>query len=99
MLETRALFIGLREALGKWHLCDIYIGATWAKETSHANINISLFGERDGSRFAHTCVSNLRKRKGGQVCKSVRGFLEELMEGGISCILSCLHMCEQTLRV
>ena len=28
MLETRALFIGLREALGRWHLCGIHIGAT-----------------------------------------------------------------------
>ena len=28
MLETRALFIGLREALGRWHLYGIQIGAT-----------------------------------------------------------------------
>ena len=28
MLETRALFIGLREALGRWHICGIHIGAT-----------------------------------------------------------------------
>ena len=28
MLETRALFIGLIEALGRWHLCGIHIGAT-----------------------------------------------------------------------
>ena len=28
MLERRALFIGFREALGRWHLCGIHIGAT-----------------------------------------------------------------------
>ena len=28
MLETRALFIGLREALRRWNLCGIHIGAT-----------------------------------------------------------------------
>ena len=41
MLETRALFIGLREALGRWHLCGIHIGATReTHETSHAKVNI-----------------------------------------------------------
>ena len=28
MPETRALFIGLRYVLGRWHLCGIHIGAT-----------------------------------------------------------------------
>ena len=28
MLETRALFIGLTKALGRWHLCGIHIGST-----------------------------------------------------------------------
>ena len=28
MLETRALFIGLREALERWNLFGIHIGAT-----------------------------------------------------------------------
>ena len=28
MLETRVLVIGLREALGRWHICGIHIGAT-----------------------------------------------------------------------
>jgi len=27
MLETRALFIGLTKALGRWHLCGIDIGS------------------------------------------------------------------------
>ena len=28
MLETRALFIGLREGMVRWNLCVIHIGAT-----------------------------------------------------------------------
>ena len=58
MLETRALFIGLREALGRWHLCGIHIGATWeiCRQVMQM-VNIQ------------SCVSKLEGRCGGQRCK------------------------------
>ena len=52
-----------------WHPDRCHKGDTWAKETSHAKVNINFFSESDGSRFAHTCVRNFGERKGGQMCK------------------------------
>ena len=58
MLETRALFIGLREGLVMWHLCDIHIGATW--ETSKqpmqvVNIQSLLLEERSRGQECKRC--------------------------------------------
>ena len=39
-----------------WHPHRFHKGDTWAKETSHAKVNISLFGDKYGSRISHTCV-------------------------------------------
>jgi len=36
MLETRPVFIGTRETLGRWHPHRCHKGDTWAEETSHA---------------------------------------------------------------
>ena len=57
-----------------WHPHRCHKGDTWAKGTSHGEVNISPFGERDGSRFSRTCVRNLGERKGGQVCKICKRF-------------------------
>ena len=45
MFETRALFIGLREALGRWHLCGIHIGATretWRQVMQRSTFKVNL---------------------------------------------------------
>ena len=55
MIETRALFIGLREALLRWHLCGIHIGAT--RETCKQvmqMVNIQL-EERSGGQRCKRC--------------------------------------------
>ena len=63
MLETRALFVGLRDTLRTWHTHWCHKGDTWAKETSHAKVKIIHFSDRDGSTCAHRCVSNLGERE------------------------------------
>ena len=60
---------GLGEVTSMWHTHRCHKGDMWTKGTSHANVNISLLDESDGSRFTHTCVRNLGERKGGKVCK------------------------------
>ena len=58
MLETRALFIGLREGLVRWHPCRCHIGDMQAMQVVKY------------SKFAHTCVRKLEKNSGD---KSARG--------------------------
>ena len=53
---------GLGEVASTWYPHRCHKGDTWAKETSHAKVNISLLDESDGSR-------NLGERKWGQMCK------------------------------
>ena len=61
---------GLGEVAFMWHQHRCHKRDTWVKEKIHIKVNINVFGERDGSRFSHTCVRNLGERKGEQVCKS-----------------------------
>ena len=85
MLETRPVFIGSREALGRWHPHRCHKGDTWAKETSHAK---SLLDESDGSR-------NLGERKWGQMCKRCKKCKRcGRHEGCGKC--ECYHTCVST---
>ena len=54
-----------------WHPYICHKGEKWAKEISHAKVNISFFVIEMAQGFL-THVRNLRERKGGQVCKSVQ---------------------------
>ena len=85
MLETRALFIDLREALVRWNLCGIHIVRQGDMQEIHAS------GQH--SKLAHTCVSKLERRSGGQICKRCGRHERCRKCEGSS------HMCEHTLRL
>ena len=65
MLETKGSIYrferGLREVASMWHPHRCHKGDSWSKGKSHGKVNISLLGERDGSRFSHTCEKIWRK--------------------------------------
>ena len=92
MLETRSLFIGLREALGRWPLFGIHINAT--RETCRQVMQVVNI------QFFLTRVRKLEEMSGRQRCKRC-----EKCEGCGKCehashmCEDSSHMCEHTLRI
>ena len=56
MLETKPLFIDLREGLVRWHPCRCHIGDKEAMQVVKY------------SKFSHRCVRKFEKKSGRQEC-------------------------------
>ena len=76
MLETRPLFIGLREGLVRWHPCRCHIGDMQAMQVvKYSNFSHTNLKKRVGDKsarevwkhaFSHMCEHILRLMRGIQ---------------------------------
>ena len=75
---------GFGEVAAMWHPRRCHKGDTWAKETSHVNVNIQSF-------LTHVWA-NLKEGVGDKGLRSVEGVK------GVGSLKGFSHMCKHTVR-